>query len=196
MNIQIENRQKKFPPNRRQIRSTLQKLLRHLGREDGELSVLLVDDEGIREINRRFLADVSARYPNDYDRLSRLSLIEDGGERQVRMAHLAVVGSFSVNGVAELHSQLLKDRVLRDFYELWPERFNNKTNGISQRRWLLVCNRDLSDLITRRIGPGWRIDLDKLAGLRAHVDDPDFIAAFADGSAHRVMRGEPARLQP
>ncbi len=130
--------------------------------------------EIINEINRRFLGDVSARYPNDYDRLSRLSLIEDGGERQVRMAHLAVVGSFSVNGVAELHSQLLKDRVLRDFYELWPERFNNKTNGVTPRRFIRLANPRLSNLITDTIGDGWLRDLDRLERLESHAGDAAF----------------------
>ena len=132
----------------------------------------------INEINRRFLADVSARYPNDYDRLSRLSLIEDGGERQVRMAHLAVVGSFSVNGVAELHSQLLKDRVLRDFYELWPERFNNKTNGVTPRRFIRLANPRLSGLISDTIGDGWLRDLDRLEQLESHADNAAFRAQW------------------
>ena len=132
----------------------------------------------INEINRRFLADVSARYPNDYDRLSRLSLIEDGGERQVRMAHLAVVGSFSVNGVAELHSQLLKDRVLRDFYELWPERFNNKTNGVTPRRFIRLANPRLSGLISDTIGDGWLRDLDRLEQLESHAADAAFRAQW------------------
>jgi starch phosphorylase len=134
--------------------------------------------EIVNEINRRFLADVSGRYPNDYERLARLSLIEDGGERQLRMAHLAVVGSFSVNGVADLHSQLLKERVLRDFYELWPEKFNNKTNGVTPRRFMRLANPRLSALITDRIGEGWLSDLDRLEKLEQFVEDAAFRAEW------------------
>jgi starch phosphorylase len=131
--------------------------------------------EIINEINRRFLADVSARFPHDQDRLNRMSLIEDnGGERQIRMAHLAVVGSFSVNGVAELQSELLKTRVLHDFYELWPEKFNNKTNGVTPRRFMRLANPPLSALITDTIGEGWLKDLDMLRGLEPYADDPAF----------------------
>ena len=121
--------------------------------------------EIIYEINRRFLAEVSVRFPQDYGRLGRMSLIEDGHERQVRMAHLAVVGSFSVNGVAELHSELLKERVFGDFYALWPHKFNNKTNGVTQRRWLASCNPGLNALITETIGPAWITQLDELRKL-------------------------------
>jgi len=135
--------------------------------------------EIINEINRRFLSEVSARFPNDYERLSRMSIIEDGHERQIRMAHLAVVGSFSVNGVAALHSQLLRDRVLHDFYDMWPERFNNKTNGVTPRRFMRLANPRLSGLISDRLGgDGWLRDLDQLSGLEKHVDDPDFWAAW------------------
>ena len=134
--------------------------------------------EIINEINRRFLAEVSARFPNDYDRLSRMSLIEDGGDRQVRMAHLAVVGSFSVNGVADLHSQLLKERVLRDFYEFWPEKFNNKTNGVTPRRFMRLANPRLSTLLTDRLGEGWLTDLDRLTRLEKHIDDTAFRAEW------------------
>ncbi|MBP9500609.1 MAG: glycogen/starch/alpha-glucan phosphorylase [Candidatus Promineofilum sp.] len=131
--------------------------------------------EIINEINRRFLVEVSARFPNDYDRIARMSIIEDGGERQVRMAHLAVVGSYSVNGVAALHSQLLRDRVLHDFYDMWPERFNNKTNGVTPRRFIRLANPRLSKLITDRLGnEDWLRDLDQIAGLEKFVDDPGF----------------------
>ena len=92
--------------------------------------------EIIYEINARFLAQVSWRWPGDIDRLRRLSIIEEGDTPMVRMAYLAIVGSFSVNGVAELHSQLLKQGLFHDFYEMWPDKFNNKTNGVTQRRWL------------------------------------------------------------
>jgi len=134
--------------------------------------------EIINEINRRFLAEASGRFPNDYDRLSRLSLIEDGHDRQVRMAHLAVVGSFSVNGVADLHSQLLKERVLRDFYDLWPEKFNNKTNGVTPRRFMRLANPRLSALIDDTIGEGWLRDLDRLRLLEPHADDAAFRAQW------------------
>jgi starch phosphorylase len=132
--------------------------------------------EIINEINRRFLADVSARFPNDYDRLARMSLIEDGQDRQVRMAHLAVVGGFSVNGVAELQSELLKERVLRDFYEMWPERFTNVTNGVTPRRFMCLSNPLLCDLISDTIGDGWLTDLDQLSRLVPYADDKNFRA--------------------
>ena len=128
----------------------------------------------IYEINRRFLREVSNRFPGDDDRVERMSLIEEGGEKQVRMAHLAVVGSHSVNGVARLHSKLLEESLLKDFYELWPEKFNNKTNGITQRRWLLKANPGLADLITRRIGKGWITDLYDLKQLAPLADDDEF----------------------
>ncbi len=128
----------------------------------------------IFEINARFLTEVAARWPGDTDRLARMSLIEEGGEPQVRMAFLAIVGSFSVNGVAELHSQLLKEGLFRDFYELWPEKFNNKTNGVTQRRWLANCNRPLADLISETVGSGWVSDLDRLAGLAPYAEDAEF----------------------
>ena len=134
--------------------------------------------EIIYEINRRFLSDVSARFPNDYRRISRMSLIEDGHERQIRMAHLAVVGSFSVNGVAELHSELLKERVFHDFYELWPERFNNKTNGVTPRRFIRQSNPRLSALVTARIGDGWLRDLDQFTRLEPYADDAAFRAEW------------------
>ncbi len=136
--------------------------------------------EIINEINRRFLADVSVRFPHDQDRINRMSLIEDNGERQIRMAHLAVVGSFSVNGVAELQSDLLKERVLHDFYEMWPDKFNNKTNGVSPRRFMKLANPRLSTLITDTIGEGWLKDLDMLRGLEPYADDAAFRQAWRD----------------
>jgi len=128
----------------------------------------------IYEINRRFLDDVARLNPGDGDRLQRMSIIEEGGEKRVRMANLAIVGSHSVNGVAALHSEILKNDVFRDFYQIWPERFNNKTNGITQRRWLRLCNPALSSLISEKIGEGWIANLDKLKKLAALADDPDF----------------------
>jgi starch phosphorylase len=130
--------------------------------------------EIIYEINARFLKEVAARWPGDLDRQRRMSIIEEGPEPQVRMAYLAIVGSFSVNGVAELHSRLLQEGLFKDFYELWPEKFNNKTNGVTQRRWLAWCNKGLSELISDSIGEGWVTDLDQLAGLKKLADDEDF----------------------
>lgn len=130
--------------------------------------------EIIYEINARFLAEVSRRWPGDNDRLRRMSLIEEGDEQQVRMAYLAVVGSMSVNGVAALHTTLLKQGLFRDFYELWPEKFNNKTNGVTQRRWLALCNPQLGELITQAIGKTWVTDLEQLNKLAPHADDEKF----------------------
>ncbi|MDD1633017.1 MAG: glycogen/starch/alpha-glucan family phosphorylase, partial [Methylococcaceae bacterium] len=130
--------------------------------------------EIIFEINAHFLAEVSAHWPGDKDRMARMSLIEEGGEQQVRMAYLAIVGSYSVNGVAELHSKLLQQGLFHDFYELWPEKFNNKTNGVTPRRWLAACNPELAELITETIGDGWLTDLSLLKKLELHVDDKAF----------------------
>jgi len=128
----------------------------------------------IHEIDTRLSAEVSRQWPGDNDRVRRMSLIEDGDKPMVRMAYLAIVGSYSINGVAELHSRLLQQGLFHDFYELWPERFNNKTNGVTQRRWLAACNPELSKLISTKIGGDWVTDLDELAGLREHADDAGF----------------------
>lgn len=128
----------------------------------------------IYEINFRFLRQVAFRYPGDTDRLRRMSIIDEDGVRKIRMAHLCVVGAHSVNGVAALHSDLLKKHVLVDFYEFFPGKFNNKTNGITPRRWLAKCNPALSDLITEKIGEGWETKLDKLKALEAFADDATF----------------------
>lgn len=133
----------------------------------------------IYEINHRHLRQVQIRWPFDTERLARMSLIEEGRERMVRMAYLAVVGSHSVNGVAGLHSKLLREDTLKDFAEMFPERFNNKTNGVTPRRWLKSCNPRLASLITETIGPGWEKDLDRLRELEKHVDDAAFVDAFA-----------------
>ncbi len=122
--------------------------------------------EIIYEINARFLAEVRSRWPADMDRLQRMSLIEEGPHAQIRMAWLAIVGSFSINGVAELHSELLKEGLFKDFYEMWPEKFNNKTNGVTPRRWLASANPELADLITDSIGDGWQNHLERLDGLK------------------------------
>ena len=130
--------------------------------------------EIIFEINARFLDEVRIRFFGDEERLARLSLIDERGERYVRMAHLACVGSHTVNGVAELHSELLKQEVLKDFYELWPERFGNKTNGVTPRRWMVLSNPRLSSLITTSIGEGWIKDLSQLRRLEPLADDASF----------------------
>ena len=131
----------------------------------------------IYEINRRFLRQVMMRYPYDDGRVVRMSLIDEAhGERRIRMAYLAVVGSHSVNGVAALHTDLLEKDLLRDFHEMYPERFNNKTNGVTPRRWLLAANPELADAITARIGDGWPTHLEELAKLVPFADDPEFRA--------------------
>ncbi len=145
--------------------------------------------EIIYEINARFLEAVSRHWPGDNDRLRRMSIIEEGHEPQVRMAYLAIVGSYSVNGVAELHSRLLQEGLFLDFHQLWPEKFNNKTNGVTQRRWLAWCNPGLSGLITERIGDGWIADLDQLHRLQSHADDHAFRERWRD-----VKRANKARL--
>ncbi len=130
--------------------------------------------EIIYEINRHFLDEVRERFPADKDRIARMSLIEEGPVRQVRMAHLATVSSFAINGVAELQSRLLVERTLRDFVEMWPERFQNKTNGVTPRRFMRLANPRLSELITSKIGSGWLNDLEQLQQLESFVDDPKF----------------------
>ncbi|HMY41034.1 MAG TPA: glycogen/starch/alpha-glucan family phosphorylase, partial [Marinagarivorans sp.] len=125
----------------------------------------------IYEINARFLAEVALRWPGDVARQARMSLIEEGHDPHVRMAYLAIVGSFSVNGVAALHSDLLQRELFKDFFELWPHKFNNKTTGVTPRRWLAHCNTPLSNLITQAIGPKWISDLSELSGLKKFADD-------------------------
>lgn len=130
--------------------------------------------EIIYEINRRFLRQVQVACPHDGDRLRRMSLIEEGPQRNIRMAHLATVGSHSVNGVAALHTELVKADLLKDFAELFPERFNNKTNGVTPRRWMLSCNPALATLITQHIGDHWVINLDDLSKLAPLASDAGF----------------------
>jgi glycogen phosphorylase len=134
--------------------------------------------EIVYEINRRFLQTVQQRYPGDTARVERMSLIEEKPARQVRMAHLALVGTHSTNGVAQIHSDLLRTRVVADFAELFPERFNNKTNGVTPRRWLLLANPDFARLITEAIGEGWVTDLSQLSRLRPLADDASFRTRF------------------
>ncbi|MGR9037186.1 MAG: glycogen/starch/alpha-glucan family phosphorylase, partial [Gammaproteobacteria bacterium] len=128
----------------------------------------------IFEINVHFLSEVSAHWPGDNERLRRISIIEEGEQQQVRMAYLAIVGSFSVNGVAKLHSELLKRNLFHDFYALRPEKFNNKTNGVTPRRWLAACNPKLSALITETIGDSWITDLSQLKKLEPYAEDSEF----------------------
>ena len=132
----------------------------------------------IYEINGRFLKQVAAMWPGDVSRLIRMSIIDEQGDRSVRMANLAIVGSSAVNGVAHLHSEILKDSLFKDFYELYPSHFSNKTNGITQRRWLLKANPRLAALITDSIGSGWITDLTQLRGLEKFADDKAFLDAF------------------
>jgi starch phosphorylase len=128
----------------------------------------------IYEINAHFLVEVARRWPGDNGRLRRMSIIEESDEPMIRMAYLAIVGSFSVNGVAELHSKLLQQDLFRDFYKLWPHKFNNKTNGVTQRRWLAGCNPGLTQLISTTIGEGWITDLTQLRQLAPQADDEEF----------------------
>jgi starch phosphorylase len=134
--------------------------------------------EIIYEINRRFLEQVRVKFPDDRSRIARMSLIDESGERYVRMAYLATVGSHKVNGVAELHSQLLKETTLRDFFELWPEKFLNITNGVTPRRFMVANNPGLSNLVTRTIGDSWIKQLDDLRRLEAFVEEPGFRNGF------------------
>jgi starch phosphorylase len=132
----------------------------------------------IYEINARFIVEISQRWPGDNDRIARMSLIQEGSDPMIRMAYLAIVGSFSVNGVAELHSKLLREGLFRDFAEMWPEKFNNKTNGVTQRRWLAACNKDLARLITDKIGDGWTTELSELEKLKKFANNKTFHKAW------------------
>jgi starch phosphorylase len=130
--------------------------------------------EIIYEINRRFLDEVRRKYPGDDERSRRLSLIDESGGRAIRMAHLASVGSHAINGVARLHTELLTKSVLRDFYELWPEKFANITNGVTPRRFIVSTNPRLTRLISRQIGEEWIRDLEQLKKLESFVEDEGF----------------------
>jgi starch phosphorylase len=132
----------------------------------------------IEEINRRLLDEVRTRFPGDDGRVARVSVLEEGAVRQVRMANLAIVGSHSTNGVSAIHSQLLRERTVRDLAEMFPERFNNKTNGVTPRRWLLACNPELAQLIIGAIGDGWITDLSQLARLKPLAGDKKLQQAF------------------
>jgi starch phosphorylase len=130
--------------------------------------------EIIYEINRRFLESVAKKFPGDVDRLRRMSIVQEDGPKRVRMAHLAIVGGFSINGVSALHTELLKSQLFKDFFEMVPEKFNNKTNGITPRRWLLKANPKLSELITETIGDKWVTNLDLLEKLAEHKENKEF----------------------
>jgi starch phosphorylase len=130
--------------------------------------------EIIYEINRRFLDEVRAKFPGDEARVRRMSIIGEDGNKSVRMAHLATVGSHAVNGVAAMHSELVKTTILKDFYEMWPERFSNKTNGVTPRRFMGLSNPGLRALLDETIGAGWMVDLSKLRALAPLADDPAF----------------------
>ncbi|MCB1091074.1 MAG: glycogen/starch/alpha-glucan family phosphorylase, partial [Verrucomicrobiae bacterium] len=144
----------------------------------------------IFEINRRFLVhDVEAKWPGDDEKKAHLSLIEEGHTKMIRMAHLAVIGSHTTNGVAALHTELLKRHLFHDFNELFPGRFQNKTNGITPRRWLKVCNHSLSHLIDRSIGADWPRNLDRLRDLEPFIDDPNWRSEF-----HAIKRQNKERL--
>jgi starch phosphorylase len=132
----------------------------------------------IYEINHRFLELVAKAFPGDNERLGRMSIIEEANPKQVRMAHLAMVGSHSINGVAALHSELVKTQLVPDFYALWPKKFNNKTNGVTQRRWLLACNPQLAELLTKTVGDGWVTNLDKLRDMEPKAKDESFQQEF------------------
>jgi starch phosphorylase len=134
--------------------------------------------EIILEINRRLLDTVRGRFPGDEGRVARISLVEEGAERKIRMANLAVVGSHSTNGVAAIHSNLLRTTTVKDLAEMFPERFNNKTNGVTPRRWLLLANPALAQTITEAIGGGWVADLEQLSKLKPLADDRSFRSAF------------------
>lgn len=132
----------------------------------------------IYEINRRFLEHVAWLYPGDTERLRRVSIIEEGEQKQVRMAHLAIIGSYSVNGVSRLHSELIKSTLVPDFYELFPHKFNSKTNGVTPRRWLKLANPRLSELLDATIGDEWVTHLEKLRALEPYADDEEFQEQF------------------
>ena len=139
----------------------------------------------VEEINRRFLIEVQNKYPNNYEKVKKMAIIFDG---QVKMAHLAIVAGYSVNGVAKLHTEILKNQELKDFYEMTPEKFNNKTNGITQRRFLLHGNPLLADWITEQIGDEWITDLPHLAKLKVYVDDPKFQQEFMNIKYQNKLR--------
>jgi starch phosphorylase len=147
--------------------------------------------EIIQEVNRRFSREVMDFFPGSPDVWPRMSILTEGPEKEVRMAHLAVVGSHSVNGVAQLHSDLIQSHLLKDFAQLYPERFNNKTNGVTPRRWLLACNPGLSELISEKIGGEWVTHLDRLRELEPHIEDEEFrhrLGAIKQANKERLAK--------
>ncbi len=144
--------------------------------------------EIILEINRRFLGAVRKRYPGDEERVRRMSLVEEGAERKIRMANLAIVGSHSTNGVAAIHTDLLRKTTVKDLAEMFPERFNNKTNGVTPRRWLLLANPALAGTITAAIGDGWLTDLSRLRQLTPLAEDKSFRQAFRNATQEAKTR--------
>jgi starch phosphorylase len=144
--------------------------------------------EIIFEINERFLSEVSKRFPGQPELLQRLSLVEGGDHPHVRMAYLSIVGSFSVNGVAHLHTELLKAGLFKDFYQLWPNKFNNKTNGVTPRRWMSHCNPKLRALINEGIGDSWEADMMHLRKLTSLVDDASFVAKWREVKLQNKVR--------
>jgi glycogen phosphorylase len=146
----------------------------------------------IYEINRRFLSQITSLSSNDPELARRVAIVEEGYDGHVRMANLAIVGSHSVNGVSELHSELLKTKLVPDFYQLWPERFSNKTNGVTQRRWLLMANPGLANLLDATIGAGWTTDLQQLRNLEPLADDPELQARLS--AIKRINKERLARI--
>ncbi|MBV5290887.1 MAG: glycogen/starch/alpha-glucan phosphorylase [Curvibacter lanceolatus] len=142
----------------------------------------------IFDINAYFLGQLAQRHGGDTDLMRRVSLIDEGGERRVRMAYLAVLASHSVNGVSALHSELMTQSIFADFARIWPERFNNKTNGITQRRWLAQANPALASVLDGAVGPGWRRDLNLLAQLKDRLDDPILLQSFRNAKQHNKQR--------
>ncbi|MDD3050089.1 MAG: glycogen/starch/alpha-glucan phosphorylase [Candidatus Cloacimonetes bacterium] len=141
----------------------------------------------IYEINRRFLDKVWTIYPGDIDKLRNLSIIEEGSEKKIQMAKLAIIGSHSVNGVSAMHTELLKDKIFKDFHEIFPEKFNNKTNGITQRRWLKLANPRLSNLLKEYISLDWALDLRKLKDIEKYAEDKDFCDKWKQVKMHNKI---------
>ncbi|KAG5284903.1 hypothetical protein AALO_G00031780 [Alosa alosa] len=144
--------------------------------------------EIVYEINRRHMERVAAKFPGDVERLRRMSLIEEGGQKRVNMAHLCIVGSHAVNGVARIHSDIIKASVFKDFYEMDPKKFQNKTNGITPRRWLVMCNPSLAEVIAERIGEEYIRDLDQLRKLEKFINDEAFIRDVAKVKQENKMK--------
>lgn len=151
----------------------------------------------IYDINWRFIQELRLKYPNDFDKMQRMSIIEEGDTKCVRMANLAIVASHTVNGVAAIHSELIKETIFKDFHDYWPQKFQNKTNGVTQRRWLAFCNPGLRTLITNKLGTdGWIKELSLLSQLRPHAEDAAFRKQWAEVRAARSRLLPPTLPQP